>query len=164
MAVTALYPGTFDPITKGHMDLVERATRLFDKVIIAIAENERKQPLFSLEQRIEFAQSIFANDPQVEVLGFNTLLVDFAQQQKATVLVRGLRAVVDFEFEFQLASMNRHLAPDIESVYLMPAEQYAFISSSLVKEVARLGGDVTKYLDPNVYSALQRLQRYEGRS
>jgi pantetheine-phosphate adenylyltransferase len=155
MAVTALYPGTFDPITKGHMDLVERATRMFDKVIIAIAENERKHPLFSLKQRIAFAQSIFANHPQVEVLGFNTLLVDFAQQQNATVLVRGLRAVADFEFEFQLASMNRHLAPDVESVYLMPAEQYAFISSSLVKEVARLGGDVTKYVHPNDFHALQ---------
>jgi pantetheine-phosphate adenylyltransferase len=159
MAVTALYPGTFDPITKGHMDLVERATRMFDKVIIAIAENERKHPLFSLKQRIAFAQSIFANHPQVEVLGFNTLLVDFAQQQNATVLVRGLRAVADFEFEFQLASMNRHLAPDVESVYLMPAEQYAFISSSLVKEVARLGGDVTKYVHPDVYSALQTSQK-----
>ena len=160
MAVTALYPGTFDPITKGHMDLVERATRMFDKVIIAIAENARKHPLFSLEKRIEFAQSIFANHPQVEVLGFNTLLVDFAHQQKATVLVRGLRAVADFEFEFQLASMNRHLAPDVESVYLMPAEQYAFISSSLVKEVARLGGDVTKYVHPDVYCALQTSQKY----
>jgi pantetheine-phosphate adenylyltransferase len=159
MAVTALYPGTFDPITKGHMDLVERATRMFDKVIIAIAENERKRPLFSLKQRIAFAQSIFENHPQVEVLGFNSLLVDFAQQQNATVLVRGLRAVADFEFEFQLASMNRHLAPDVESVYLMPAEQYAFISSSLVKEVARLGGDVTKYVHPDVYSALQTSQK-----
>ncbi|MCK5810664.1 MAG: pantetheine-phosphate adenylyltransferase [Cocleimonas sp.] len=155
MPITALYPGTFDPITKGHVDLVERATRLFNKVIISIAENKRKKPLFSLEQRIEFARTQFADNPQVEVMGFNTLLVDFAHQQNATVLVRGLRAVADFEFEFQLASMNRHLAPDIESVYLMPSEQYAFISSSLVKEVARLGGDVTKYVSPEVYSALQ---------
>ncbi|MCK5812913.1 MAG: pantetheine-phosphate adenylyltransferase [Cocleimonas sp.] len=159
MAVIALYPGTFDPITNGHVDLVERATRMFDKVIIAIAENERKQPLFSLEKRIALAQSIFKEDPQVEVRGFNTLLVDFARQQNATVLVRGLRAVADFEFEFQLASMNRHLAPDVESVYLMPAEQYAFISSSLVKEVARLGGDVTKYVHADVYRALQISQK-----
>jgi pantetheine-phosphate adenylyltransferase len=155
MSIIALYPGTFDPITNGHIDLVERATRLFDKVIISIAENKRKNPLFSLEQRIQFAQSIFVDNPQVEVIGFNILLVDFAQQQNATVLVRGLRAVADFEFEFQLASMNRHLAPDVESVYLMPSEQYAFISSSLVKEVARLGGDVTKYVHPDVFRALQ---------
>jgi pantetheine-phosphate adenylyltransferase len=128
---------------------------MFDNVIIAIAENKRKNPLFPLEQRIEFARLQFADNPQVEVIGFNTLLVDFAHQQKAMVLVRGLRAVADFEFEFQLASMNRHLAPDIESVYLMPSEQYAFISSSLVKEVARLGGDVTKYVSPEVYSALR---------
>ena len=159
MAVIALYPGTFDPITNGHTDLVERATRMFDKVIIAIAENERKNPLFSLEQRIELAKSIFANNPQVEVIGFDILLVDFAHQQNATVLIRGLRAVSDFEFEFQLASMNRHLAPDIESAYLMPAEQYAFISSSLVKEVARLGGDVTKYVHPDVYRALKISQK-----
>lgn len=155
MTIIALYPGTFDPITKGHMDLVERATRLFDKVIISIAENKRKNPRFSLQQRIDFARAIFVDNPQVEVKGFDSLLVDFAHQQKATVLVRGLRAVSDFEFEFQLASMNRHLAPDVESVYLMPSEQYAFISSSLVKEVARLGGDVTKYVHPNVFHALQ---------
>ena len=158
MRVTALYPGTFDPITNGHVDLVERATRMFDKVIISIAENKRKNPLFSLEQRIEFARAQFANNPQVDVIGFNILLIDFAHQQNATVLVRGLRAVADFEFEFQLASMNRHLAPDIESVYLMPSEQYAFISSSLVKEVARLGGDVAKYVSPEVFAALQTSQ------
>jgi pantetheine-phosphate adenylyltransferase len=155
MPVTALYPGTFDPITKGHIDLVERATRMFSKVIISIAENKGKNPLFNLQQRIEFARSVFADNPQVEVMGFNILLIDFAHQQNATVLVRGLRAVADFEFEFQLASMNRHLAPDIESVYLMPSEQYAFISSSLVKEVARLGGDVRKYVSPDVFAALQ---------
>jgi pantetheine-phosphate adenylyltransferase len=155
MSVIALYPGTFDPITKGHIDLVERATRMFSKVIISIAENKGKNPLFNLQQRIEFARSVFADNPQVEVMGFNILLIDFAHQQNATVLVRGLRAVADFEFEFQLASMNRHLAPDIESVYLMPSEQYAFISSSLVKEVARLGGDVRKYVSPDVFAALQ---------
>jgi len=158
MSVIALYPGTFDPITNGHVDLVKRATCMFDKVIISIAENKRKNPLFSLKQRIEFARFIFADNPQVLVMGFDILLVDFAHQQNATVLVRGLRAVADFEFEFQLASMNRHLAPDVESVYLMPAEQYAFISSSLVKEVARLGGNVTKYVDPKVFKALQIAQ------
>ncbi len=155
-AVTALYPGTFDPITNGHIDLVERATKMFDRVVVAIAENERKNPLFSLEERIDLAKQVLADNPKVEVMGFNTLLVDFARKQQAKVLVRGLRAVADFEFEFQLASMNRHLAPDIESVYLMPSEQYSFISSSLVKEVARLGGDIEKYVHPSVYRALRK--------
>lgn len=153
-AVTALYPGTFDPITNGHIDLVERATQMFDRVVVAIAENKRKKPLFSLEERINLAKQALEDKPNVEVMGFNTLLVDFAHEQQAKVLVRGLRAVADFEFEFQLASMNRHLAPDIESVYLMPSEQYSFISSSLVKEVARLGGDIEKYVHPVVYHAL----------
>ena len=158
-AVTALYPGTFDPITNGHIDLVERATQMFDRVVVAIAENKRKNPLFSLEERIDLAKQVLADNPKVEVMGFNTLLVDFAHEQEAKVLVRGLRAVADFEFEFQLASMNRHLAPDIESVYLMPSEQYSFISSSLVKEVARLGGDIEKYVHPVVYHALQESQK-----
>lgn len=158
-AVTALYPGTFDPITNGHIDLVERATQMFDRVVVAIAENKRKNPLFSLEERIDLAKQVLADNPKVEVMGFNTLLVDFAHEQQAKVLVRGLRAVADFEFEFQLASMNRHLAPDIESVYLMPSEQYSFISSSLVKEVARLGGDIEKYVHPVVYHALQASQK-----
>ncbi len=157
--VTALYPGTFDPITNGHIDLVERATQIFDRVVVAIAENKRKNPLFSLEKRIDLARQVLVDNPKVEVLGFNTLLVDFAHEQQAKVLVRGLRAVADFEFEFQLASMNRHLAPDIESVYLMPSEQYAFISSSLVKEVARLGGDIEKYVHPMVYHALRESQK-----
>ncbi|RTZ65332.1 MAG: pantetheine-phosphate adenylyltransferase [Aquificaceae bacterium] len=159
MAVTALYPGTFDPITNGHIDLVERATQMFDRVVVAIAENKRKNPLFSLEERIDLAKQVLADNPNVEVMGFNTLLVDFAHEQQAKVLVRGLRAVADFEFEFQLASMNRHLAPDIESVYLMPSEQYSFISSSLVKEVARLGGDIEKYVHPVVYRALRASQK-----
>ena len=158
-AVTALYPGTFDPITNGHIDLVERATQMFDRVVVAIAENKRKKPLFSLEERIDLAKQVLADNAKVEVMGFNTLLVDFAHEQQAKVLVRGLRAVADFEFEFQLASMNRHLAPDIESVYLMPSEQYSFISSSLVKEVARLGGDIEKYVHPVVYHALQASQK-----
>ncbi|HIO91832.1 MAG TPA: pantetheine-phosphate adenylyltransferase [Leucothrix mucor] len=157
--VIALYPGTFDPVTNGHTDLVERATKMFDRVVVAIAENKRKKPLFSLNERIELAKQVLSNNPKVEVMGFNTLLVDFAHEQQAKVLVRGLRAVADFEFEFQLASMNRHLAPDIESVYLMPSEQYSFISSSLVKEVARLGGDIEKYVHPAVYQALQESQK-----
>ncbi len=150
----ALYPGTFDPITNGHIDLVQRAAKLFDTVIVAIASSSKKNPKFSLEKRIELAKQVLSNCPNVEVKGFDFLLIDFARQQKATVLIRGLRAVSDFEYEFQLASMNRHLAPDIESVFLMPADEYSFISSSLVKEVATLGGDVSNFVHPIVFKAL----------
>ena len=150
----ALYPGTFDPITNGHIDLVQRAANLFDTVIVAIASSSKKNPKFTLEQRIELAEQVLASCPNVKVRGFDVLLIDFARQQKATVLIRGLRAVSDFEYEFQLASMNRHLAPDLESVFLMPADEYSFISSSLVKEVAALGGDVSNFVHPIVFKAL----------
>ncbi len=150
----ALYPGTFDPITNGHIDLVQRAAKLFDQVIVSIAASSKKKPKFSLKQRIELAEQVLSECPNVTVKGFDVLLVDFARQQKATVLLRGLRAVSDFEYEFQLASMNRHLAPDLESVFLMPADEYSFISSSLVKEVAALGGDVSKFVHPIVLKAL----------
>jgi len=151
---TAIYPGTFDPITNGHIDLVQRAAKLFDTVIIAIASSSKKNPKFSLKERIELAKKVLVDCPNVTVKGFDVLLVDFAHQQNATVLIRGLRAVSDFEYEFQLASMNRSLAPDLESVFLMPADEYSFISSSLVKEVAALGGDVSKFVHPIVYKAL----------
>jgi len=150
----ALYPGTFDPITNGHIDLVQRAAKLFDTVIVAIASSSKKNPRFSLEKRIELAKQVLSDCPNVEVKGFDILLIEFARQQKATVLIRGLRAVSDFEYEFQLASMNRHLASEIESVFLMPADEYSFISSSLVKEVATLGGDVSKFVHPIVFKAL----------
>lgn len=150
----ALYPGTFDPITNGHIDLVQRAAKLFDTVIVAIASSSKKSPKFSLEKRIELAEKVLADCPNVSVKGFDILLIDFAHQQKASILIRGLRAVSDFEYEFQLASMNRNLAPDIESVFLMPADEYSFISSSLVKEVAALGGDVSNFVHPLVYEAL----------
>ncbi len=150
----ALYPGTFDPITNGHIDLVQRAAKLFDTVIVAIASSSKKKPKFSLEKRIELAKQVLADCPNVEVKGFDFLLIEFARQQKASVLIRGLRAVSDFEYEFQLASMNRHLAPEIESVFLMPADEYSFISSSLVKEVATLGGDVSNFVHPIVFEAL----------
>jgi len=150
----ALYPGTFDPITNGHLDLVHRATNLFDEVIVAIASNQKKQPRFSLEERIELAEKALADCPNVTIKGFDTLLVDFAKSQNATILIRGLRAVSDFEYEFQLASMNRNLSPDIESIFLMPSDEYSFISSSLVKEVAALGGDVSNFVHPLVYEAL----------
>ena len=152
----ALYPGTFDPITNGHIDLVQRAAKLFDSVIVAIASSSKKNPRFTLEKRIELAEKVLSDCPNVKVKGFDILLIDFAHQQNATVLIRGLRAVSDFEYEFQLASMNRNLAPDLESVFLMPADEYSFISSSLVKEVASLGGDVSNFVHPLVYEALNR--------
>lgn len=156
---TALYPGTFDPITNGHTDLVKRAARVFEKVIVAIAESPNKEPLLPLNQRIELAQSCLAEVKNIEVVGFSTLLMQFVQHVGAGVVVRGLRAVSDFEYEFQLASMNRHLAPEIETLFLTPDERYSFISSSLVKEVARLNGDVSEFVTPPVRDAL--LQRFK---
>jgi pantetheine-phosphate adenylyltransferase len=153
---TAIYPGTFDPITHGHVDLVTRAARVFDKVIIAIAESSHKAPLFSLAERISLVQTEMSKLANVEVVGFSNLLVDFVQQMGAGVIVRGLRAVSDFEYEFQLASMNRHLAQDVETLFLTPDERYGFISSSLVKEIARLHGDVTEFVCPEVQRALSR--------
>lgn len=150
----ALYPGTFDPITNGHIDLIQRAARLFDTVIVAIAASSKKNPLFSLEERIELAQKVMADCPNVKVTGFDVLLVDFAKQQKANILIRGLRAISDFEYEFQLASMNRNLSSEIESLFLMPADEYSFISSSLVKEVSSLGGDISDFVHPVVNQAL----------
>jgi len=153
---TAIYPGTFDPITNGHTDLVKRAARVFEKVIIAIAESPHKVPLLPLQQRIELTQSCLSEVKNIEVVGFSILLMDFVQEVGAGVVVRGLRAVSDFEYEFQLASMNRHLAPEIETLFLTPDERYSFISSSLVKEVARLDGDVSEFVAPSVRQALQQ--------
>ncbi len=153
---TAVYPGTFDPITRGHSDRVTRAARIFDRVVVAIAESPHKAPLFSLEERIALASTELAASPNVEVVGFSNLLVEFVQQSGAGVILRGLRAVSDFEYEFQLASMNRHLAPDVETLFMTPDERYGFISSSLVKEVARLDGDVAEFVGAEVRSALQR--------
>lgn len=150
----AVYPGMFDPVTNAHCDLVHRAATLFDRVIVAVASNKKKNPLFSLEQRVDLCREVLASSSNVEVKGLDYLLTDFAQQQGANVLIRGLRAVADFEYEFQLASMNRNLAPQIESVFLMPAEKYSFVSSGLVKEVALLGGDVSRFVHPAVLQAL----------
>ncbi len=152
---TAIYAGTFDPLTNGHTDLLRRACNLFDHVILAIASNSKKNPRFSLDQRLQLARQVVGDKENLTIMGFNTLLTDFAHEQGANVLIRGLRAVSDFEYEFQLASMNRSLRPEIESVYLMPEEKYAFISSSLVKEVAALGGDVSRFVHPIVLDALQ---------
>jgi pantetheine-phosphate adenylyltransferase len=152
----AVYPGTFDPVTNGHTDLVSRAARVFPKVIVAIAESPHKKPFLELEERIDLACGELCRLGNVEVVGFSNLLVEFVQQQGASVIIRGLRAVSDFEYEFQLASMNRHLAPKVETMFLTPDEDYGFISSTLVKEVARLGGDVSNFVSARVQQALER--------
>lgn len=155
MKITALYPGTFDPITNGHTDLVRRAARLFDQVVVAIAANPAKRPLFSLAERVELAQVALSKIAGVRVIGFDNLLIDCVREQGARVILRGLRAVSDFEFEFQLAGMNRRLAPEVETVFMTPSEQEMFISASLVKEIAGLGGDVTEFVDARVVAALK---------
>lgn len=154
MKTIAIYPGTFDPITNGHIDLVNRATRLFDEVILAIAANPSKQPMFSLAERVRLAEQIFQGNQKVRVLGFAGLLANFAREQQAQVLIRGVRAVADFEYEFQLASMNRQLNPELDSLFMTPSEKNMFISSTLVKEVARHGGDVSNFVSSNVLTAL----------
>ena len=151
----AVYPGTFDPITNGHVDLVGRASALFERLIVGIAESTGKGPTLSLSLRVELARDALAHLGNVEVVGFNGLLAHFAEEVGAGVLLRGLRAVSDFEYEFQLASMNRHLIPEVETLFLTPAEQYGFISSSLVREISRLGGDVSGFVPPAVAQALQ---------
>lgn len=156
MTTTAVYPGTFDPITNGHIDLIHRAVRLFDHVIIAIAESPKKQPVFSLGERVALAQECLADQKSVKVIGFNQLLIEFAREQGASVLLRGLRAVSDFDYEFQLANMNRRLDATIETVFLTPSEQYSYVSSSLVREIASLGGDITPFVPKLVASALQQ--------
>lgn len=152
---TVIYPGTFDPITNGHTDLVERAARMFDAVVVAIAVNPDKGCAFPIETRVTLAREVLAHIDNVEVCSFDNLLVDFLRQQGAGIILRGLRALSDFEYEFQLASMNRHLAPEIETLFLTPAEQYAYISSSLVREISILGGDVTPFVHSKVVAALR---------
>lgn len=154
MQKRAIYPGTFDPVTNGHINIITRAAGMFDRVIMAIAASPGKKPLFSLEERVSLAQEATDHLENVEVIGFSDLMANFARNQQATILIRGLRAVADFEYETQLAHMNRHLMPELESVFLMPAKEWSFISSSLVKEVARHQGDVTDFLPPNVHQAL----------
>lgn len=155
MIITAIYPGTFDPITNGHTDLVLRASQLFDKVIVAIAINPSKAPIFSLDERVALAEQSLMGIDNVEVCGFKGLLVDVAKQKQAKVILRGLRAVSDFEHEFQLAGMNRHMQPDVETLFLTPAEQYSYISSSMVREISSLGGDISSFVAPCVMAALK---------
>jgi pantetheine-phosphate adenylyltransferase len=150
-----VYPGTFDPLTNGHLDLVERACRLFDKVTVAIAASTKKNPLFSLEERVDLAKKLLSHLDNVEICGFDILLADFVKQKNASGVLRGLRAVSDFEYEFQLANMNRALLPEMESIFLTPSEHLSFISSSLVREIASLGGDVSKFVPPLIVEELK---------
>jgi pantetheine-phosphate adenylyltransferase len=159
MKRNAVYPGTFDPITNGHQDLVRRAASIFDHVIVAIAANPQKAPMFSLEKRVDLAARVLGDLPNVEVMGYAGLTVDFARKHNLSVIVRGLRAVSDFEFEFQLANMSRHLSREIETVFLTPQEQFTFISSTLVREIAVLGGDVHEFVHPIVAEELRKHRR-----
>jgi pantetheine-phosphate adenylyltransferase len=161
MTITAIYPGTFDPITNGHSDIVKRAAKLFKHVIVAIAANSSKKPIFSVEKRVEFAKVALADIKNVTICSFNGLLIDFTLQSKAQVILRGLRAVSDFEYEFQLAGMNRTLNPKIETLFLTPATQYSYISSSLVREIAILGGSVDDFVHPYVKKALDNTYNSE---
>ncbi|KJF90888.1 pantetheine-phosphate adenylyltransferase [Photobacterium leiognathi] len=154
MTTRVIYPGTFDPITNGHLDLIERAAAMFDHVIVGVAFNPSKKPLFDLNERVELAGKITKHLDNVEIVGFSGLLVDFAKEHNANILVRGLRAVSDFEYEFQLANMNRRLMPELETVFLTPAEENSFISSTIVKEVALHKGDVSQFVDPLITTAL----------
>jgi pantetheine-phosphate adenylyltransferase len=150
----AVYPGTFDPVTRGHEDLVRRASKLFERVVVGIAESRSKRPFFNLDERVEMGREVLKVYPNVEVHGFDGLLMDFIQRHDAHVILRGLRAVSDFEYEFQMAGMNRNLYPDVETVFLTPAEQYMFISATMVREIALLGGDVSKFVQPLVNERL----------
>jgi pantetheine-phosphate adenylyltransferase len=152
---TAIYPGSFDPLTNGHLDVIERATKLFDKVVVAVAKNEAKKPLFTAKERVELVRKSVKNLPGVEVDWFDTLLVDYVEKRGARAIVRGLRAVSDFEFEFQLALMNRKLNERVETIFMMPKDTYTFLSSRIVKEIARLGGDVRAFVPVDVEKALK---------
>jgi pantetheine-phosphate adenylyltransferase len=156
MGVGAVYPGTFDPVTRGHEDLLRRASKLFDQIVVAIAASPGKEPLFSVGERVELAADVLKDIPGVSVTGYEGLTVEFAQQHGLQTIIRGLRAVSDFEYEFQLATMNRHLTDQVETVFLTPTENYTFISSSLVREIAKLGGDVSAFVHPQVAEALAK--------
>jgi pantetheine-phosphate adenylyltransferase len=156
MGVGAVYPGTFDPVTRGHEDLLRRASKLFDKIVVAIAASPGKEPLFSVSERVDLAADVLKDIPGVSVTGYEGLTVEFAQQHGLQTIIRGLRAVSDFEYEFQLATMNRHLTDKVETIFLTPTEHYTFVSSSLVREIAKLGGDVSAFVHPQVTEALAR--------
>ena len=161
--IKAVYPGTFDPLTRGHEDLVRRAATLFDSLVLAIADSKAKKPFFTLEERIAMAREVLGDMKNVEVVGFSSLLTQFVKQQKARVVLRGLRAVSDFEYEFQLAGMNRNLYPEMETIFLTPSEQHMFISATLVREIAMLGGDVSEFVHPKVAKKLKEKASASGR-
>lgn len=164
MSYTAVYPGTFDPITLGHEDLARRASRLFDRIILAVADSRAKQPFFTLDERVEMAREVLKDLDNVEVMGFSGLLMNFVQKQGARVVVRGLRAVSDFEYEFQLAGMNRGMYPDVETIFLTPGEQFMFISATIVREISVLGGDTSKFVPPHVRERLKvKIKQLGGR-
>ena len=154
--IKAVYPGTFDPLTRGHEDLVRRASTLFGELVLAIADSTAKRPFFTIDERIAMAREVLADVKNVQILGFSGLLIDFVREQRARVVLRGLRAVSDFEYEFQLAGMNRHLYPEMETIFLTPSEQHMFISATLVREIAALGGDVSKFVHPLVGKRLKQ--------
>jgi len=164
MSISALYPGTFDPITNGHQDLIRRAARIFNRVLVAIAANPAKAPLFDLDERVDLARRVLDDIPNVEVMGYSGLTVKFAEEHGLAVMVRGLRAVSDFEFEFQLATMSRQIAGQVETVFLTPTEQFSFISSSMVREIALLGGEVSRFVHPIVEDALKQRAAARGGS
>jgi len=153
--ITAIYPGTFDPLTRGHEDLVRRAASLFDRVVVGVAFSRNKKPFFSVDERVEIAREVLGHYPNVKVASFAGLLKDFVREQEGRVIVRGLRAVSDFEYEFQMAGMNRHLLPEVETLFMTPSDQYQFISGTIVREIAELGGDVSKFVFPSVDRWLQ---------
>ena len=161
--IKAVYPGTFDPLTRGHEDLVRRAGRLFDSLVLAVAQSTAKRTFFTLEERIAIAREVLGDIKNVEVVGFSSLLTDFVRKQGARVVLRGLRAVSDFEYEFQLAGMNRNLYPEMETIFLTPSEQHMFISATLVREIAMLGGDVTEFVHPTVAKRLKEKSTASGR-
>jgi len=158
----AVYPGTFDPLTRGHEDLVRRASKLFDHVVVGVADSRSKRPFFNMQERVAIAQEVLGHYPNVQVCGFTGLLKDFVRQHEAKIIIRGLRAVSDFEYEFQMAGMNRYLLPDVETIFLTPSDQYQFISGSIVREIAQLGGDVSKFVFPSVEKWLNERLGSEG--
>ena len=155
MSKIAIYPGTFDPLTRGHEDLIRRGAKMFDTVVVGVADSKNKKPFFSLEERVALAQEVLSHDANVKVIGFSGLLKDFVREQNGRVILRGLRAMSDFEYEFQLAGMNRYLMPDIETIFMTPSDQYQFISGTIVREIAALGGDISKFVFPSVEAAVK---------